>query len=857
LDAACASSLYSIKMACRYLETGQADLMLAGAVSAADPFFIHMGFSIFQAYPGEGAASRPLDRSSRGLYSGEGAGMLVLKRYSDALHDGDRIYATIDGIGLSNDGRGKHPLTPNPRGQRLAFERAYREAGIDPAEIDYVECHATGTPIGDITELNSMEAFFGAHGISPLIGSVKANFGHLLTAAGMASVIKVALSMASGQIPGTINVADALVSQGGTVGGDRIVRSTIGWPDRGPIRRAGVNAFGFGGTNAHLIMSRAAQPQPIETTRPPAPEPLAIVGMDAHFGPAATLEAFGAAIASATPQFIALPEQRWKGIESAGELLHHAGIDHAPHGAYIDTFDFDFLHFRHPPNPADQPIAQQLLALKVADRALRDAGVREGGNVAVLMAMATELALHQFRGRVDLGWQIREALERGGIELAESELIDLETIARDSVHVPALVNQYTSFIGNIMASRVASLWDFSGPALTISAEEQSVARALEVAQLLLTTGEVEAVVIGAVDLAGGFEHVLLRHGLQGVCSGDTRSSLDANGGGWLVGEGAGAIVLRRRADAIRDHTRIYATIDGLASAHDSEQRATAAQLALQAAGIRAADVGYLELSAAGDPATDAAELSALRAVYSGDHAAHCAVGSVKTIIGHTFVAAAMASIIKTALCISGRYLPGFAGFTTAREPQIWNQGPFYAPIDARPWLAHGAERRRVAVVSCAGGGSYTQIVLGEHRTVSAERRTPTAVEPPILVPLQGADVTELQTQLDTLDQQLATGTSLISLAAERIAAYVPQRRDGLAMALAGRNSSELRREIAMARSAIITALAQGGEWRTPAGSCFSARPLAREGGVSFVYPGGASVALGAGRDLLLLFPELH
>ncbi|HMO58145.1 MAG TPA: beta-ketoacyl synthase N-terminal-like domain-containing protein, partial [Roseiflexaceae bacterium] len=404
-----------------------------------------------------------------------------------------------------------------------------------------------------------------------------------------------------------------------------------------------------------------------------------------------------------------------------------------------------------------------------------------------------------------------------------------------------LVNQYTSFIGNIMASRVASLWDFSGPALTISAEEQSVARALEVAQLLLTTGEVEAVVIGAVDLAGGFEHVLLRHGLQGVCSGDTRSSLDANGGGWLVGEGAGAIVLRRRADAIRDHTRIYATIDGLASAHDSEQRATAAQLALQAAGIRAADVGYLELSAAGDPATDAAELSALRAVYSGDHAAHCAVGSVKTIIGHTFVAAAMASIIKTALCISGRYLPGFAGFTTAREPQIWNQGPFYAPIDARAWLAHGAERRRVAVVSCAGGGSYTQIVLGEHRTVSAERRTPTAVEPPILVPLQGADVTELQTQLDTLDQQLATGTSLISLAAERIAAYVPQRRDGLAMA----------------RSAIITALAQGGEWRTPAGSCFSARPLAREGGVSFVYPGGASVALGAGRDLLLLFPELH
>ena len=183
LDAACASSLYAVHVACEYLRTGKADLMLAGAVSCADSLFIHMGFSIFHAYPANGV-SRPLDRSSQGLVSGEGAGTVALKRYRDAVRDGDRIYATIRGIGLSTDGAGKHVLTPNPKGQALAFDRAYAAAGVSADSVADVECHATGTPVGDVTELNSMEDFFGAHGHAPLIGSVKSNFGHLLTAAG-------------------------------------------------------------------------------------------------------------------------------------------------------------------------------------------------------------------------------------------------------------------------------------------------------------------------------------------------------------------------------------------------------------------------------------------------------------------------------------------------------------------------------------------------------------------------------------------------------------------------------------------------------------------------------------------------
>jgi acyl transferase domain-containing protein len=221
-------------------------------VSAADPLFIHIGFSIFQAYP-ENDRTSPLDRSSQGLVAGEGASMVVLKRYADAVKDGDRIYAVIQGVGLSNDGSGKFVLSPNPKGQILAFERAYSEAQINPSQIEYVECHATGTPLGDRTELNSMEAFFGRTNTTPFIGSVKSNLGHLLTAAGMASLLKVILGMNHHSIPATLNLTQPLSSERGRFTGEQMVRSLTPWTT--PIKQAAVSAFGFGGTNAHLILT--------------------------------------------------------------------------------------------------------------------------------------------------------------------------------------------------------------------------------------------------------------------------------------------------------------------------------------------------------------------------------------------------------------------------------------------------------------------------------------------------------------------------------------------------------------------------------------------------------------------------
>jgi acyl transferase domain-containing protein len=254
IDAACSSSFYAIKLASHYLQSGKADLMLAGAISCADPLFVRMLFSGIQGYPDNGI-SRPLDKSSRGLITSEGIGMVMLKRHSDAVRDGDKILATICGNGLSNDGKGKHLLSPNPQGQTLAYQRAYSEAKLNPQTIDYLECHATGTLLGDTTECNSIEGFFSPYQAAPLVGSTKTNVGHLLVAAGMVGITKTILSMSHGVIPPTIHVTQPIGSENNVVSPKSIVRTPTEWPSQ-ETKRVALSAFGFGGTNSHIILEQ-------------------------------------------------------------------------------------------------------------------------------------------------------------------------------------------------------------------------------------------------------------------------------------------------------------------------------------------------------------------------------------------------------------------------------------------------------------------------------------------------------------------------------------------------------------------------------------------------------------------------
>ena len=637
LDAACASSVYSLKLACDYLATGKADLMLAGAVSGADPFFINMGFSIFHAYPDHGF-SAPFDKNSKGLFAGEGAGVLALKRLDDAERDGDKIYAVVSGIGLSNDGKGQFVLSPNSKGQVKAFERAYRSSDIAPENIEVIECHATGTPLGDKVELASMEQFFAPRlngSAAPIIGSAKSNLGHLLTAAGMPGIMKMIFAMRQGVLPPSINISEAIGSPNGLFGAHTLPNKVTPWPVKtgNHERLAGVSVFGFGGCNAHLLLESytAKQPRaasaPLQACSNGSTPAFAISGIASHIGPLSTINQLDATLQQGQHAFIDLPSKRWKGLDKHPELLAKFGIHAIPQGAYVDSFELDFLRFKLPPNEDDRLICQQLMLMKVTDEAIRDAKLKPGQKVAVLVAMETELELHQFRGRVNLHTQLKQSLNAMGVTLTDSEYQALETIAMDSVLDAAKLNQYTSFIGNIMASRIASLWDFNGPAFTISAGEQSVSRALDVAENMMVQEQLDAVVIAAVDLSGSIEQVMLKNAVSPMAA--TPSDT-----GWKLAEGAGALVLEPLSHA----SQSYATIESVNFGATSTVSRVADEL-LTLTGTHGAQISLVEQNIAPGSTLTCDQLQQALPLTQ----ARFEQGQQQ--LGHSFAAAGMTSLI--------------------------------------------------------------------------------------------------------------------------------------------------------------------------------------------------------------------
>ncbi|HEY9632053.1 MAG TPA: beta-ketoacyl synthase N-terminal-like domain-containing protein [Coleofasciculaceae cyanobacterium] len=256
VDAACASSLISIELAIRELLSGRCEMVLAGGIHASTPPQIYMIFCGLAALSHSNI--RPFDAAAEGTLLGEGLGVVVLKRLADAQRDQDRIYAVIKGVGSSSDGKALGLLAPRLEGEVLALQRVYEENGLDPQTVALVEAHGTGIPLGDQTEVRSLSQVFGKReGLLPYcaLGSVKSLIGHCIPAAGVASVIKMALALYHKILPPTLcdRVNPALEIEKTPFYINTETRPWIHGNRKIP-RRAGVNAFGFGGINAHAVL---------------------------------------------------------------------------------------------------------------------------------------------------------------------------------------------------------------------------------------------------------------------------------------------------------------------------------------------------------------------------------------------------------------------------------------------------------------------------------------------------------------------------------------------------------------------------------------------------------------------------
>ncbi|MGE3671092.1 MAG: beta-ketoacyl synthase N-terminal-like domain-containing protein [Polyangiaceae bacterium] len=525
LDAACASSLYAIQFACERLQAGTADLMLAGAANCADDLFIHVGFSALNALSKTGQ-SRPFHAAADGLVPAEGAGAVALKRLADAERDGDPIYGVIRGVGLSNDGRGRGFLVPSQSGQVRALREAYRLADIDPSQISLLECHATGTPIGDATELAGLSEVFAPGAEQLPLGSLKGNLGHLITAAGVAGLLKLTEALRTETLPPNRSVAEPL-SDLGPDSRFRLLQRAEPW--RVPahvsdgLRRAGLSAFGFGGNNAHLVLEeyRRSSPQSAVPQSLPAPEAtsIAIVGIGITAAKASGRQAVLEALTSSTPQL--------------------SDIDGALQGL-ANAIPVDIRAAGQPPSDLKHTLAQQLLLEQTAREALAQVAELPRERCGVFVGMGTDPEVSRYGARWRLGTQRTSA----GATPDAAWLKDAKQ---------ALIGELTSAgvlgtMPNLPANRLNRAFDLGGRSASVCAEELSGLEALDIAARSLADGHLDAALVGAVDLSCEPVH---RAAAQALFA-DSRQ---------IHGDAAVTLVLKRLSDAELAGDRIYAVFN--------------------------------------------------------------------------------------------------------------------------------------------------------------------------------------------------------------------------------------------------------------------------------------------------------
>ena len=448
VDTACSSSLYSFDFGMRALREGRADVALCGGTYAVNAQTMVL-FAKLDGLARDGRV-RSLDAGADGVLFSDGAAVVALKTYGRALADGDPVLGFVRGFGGSSDGRGKAVYAPNPAGQRIALERAWAAAGVGPRDVDWIVAHATGTAAGDRVELQALAA--AAPGKDWTVTSNKSLIGHTGWAAGAVNVIHALLALRHEAIP-----AQHLYS-GPVAGAATVPVRTLPWRPSpgGRARTAGVSAMGFGGTNAHLVVSDRPGP-----AAPAAadPAPVVVVATTA-LEPPPRSPVFGASFPAPAP-----------------------------------------LEVRLPPAVLERLDRSQLMALRCALALRADWGGPDGGGPdAGLLSRTGVFVGHSGQVRQALACTLRAYLDdiEGRAEGDVSALAEgIRALAPESNS-----DSLPGLMPNIIASRVAQLLDLHGPNMTLDAGPDSSHAALAAACRHLAAGELDAaVVIGATAAA--------------------------------------------------------------------------------------------------------------------------------------------------------------------------------------------------------------------------------------------------------------------------------------------------------------------------------------------------------------------
>lgn len=701
IDAACASSLVALALAGLALQDGQIDMAIVGGASfnKSDSLIL---FS--QAQSCSATGSHPFDTNADGLVSSEGYVAFVVKTLPRALADGDSIHAVIRGLGLASDGRGRSLWAPRKEGQLAALERAYGP-DLNPADVDFIEAHATSTQVGDATELEALAAYFRPRiqGRKIPIGSVKSNIGHCLETAGMAGLLKTILALQHRVVPPTINLRELNRSIPWSEIPFTVPTQPEAWPSPvgGRPRRAGVNAFGIGGLNVHVVVEEFSPSSTAgHATAPVAihhdskngshstngdrhkgvgtkadAQGIAIIGRGVILPGAQSIAALARLIADGTSLLRDAPKDRWRKRIGVVPGPPAPGGSSTCRGGFIEDYAYDWKTHKIPPKQIAFANPLQFMLLDAARQALAEAGYdqrpfdRQRAAVVVGSIFGGE-----FGQQLQVGLRLPEVrrdlieamIQRGVRGHDATRIVEAYTdlILRLK---PALLDETGSFTCSTLASRITKTFDLMGGALALDAGECSSFAALSTASNLLSSGACSLVLCAAaqraLDLAS-YEMLSLSRRMAG-CAEDGSGE---QGSGYFPGEGVAVLLLKRLEDAQKDGDRILNVIGGIAAANDSGHLAsaiaTAAQRTLQRSKTDLKKVTSI-VAGCGVGRTDLAEANGLASVY-GPSVAITGAPPLVQQIGHLQAAQGLTTLIQTTLTLSeGTPADSFAALSTS------------------------------------------------------------------------------------------------------------------------------------------------------------------------------------------------
>ena len=599
----------------------------------------------------------------------------------------------------------------------------------------------------------------------------------------------------------------------------------------------------------------------------PSNVPLAIVGIGCLFPKADAPGYFWGNIKHGTDCITDVPATHWNPQDYFDIDPKKPDMTYARRGGFLNIQDFNPLEFGIAPRDIEATDTTQLLSLVAAKQALTDAQVdlnkTDRSKVSVILGVTGTLELV-----IPLGARLghpkwREALRESGV--ADDVAQDVLDRMADS-YVPWQENSFPGLLGNVVAGRIANRLDLHGTNCVVDAACASSLSAVHLASLELATGKADVVVTGGADTFNDIFMFMCFSKTPALSPSGDSKPFDANGDGTILGEGIGMVVLKRLADAERDGDRVYAVIRGIGTSSDGKGNAIYAPSsegqkrclndAYTRAGVPIDTIELLEAHGTGTKVGDATEAKALAEVFSENATpASCAIGSVKSQIGHTKAAAGSASLIKVALALFNKVLPPTIKVTMPVDPLAQPNSPFYVNTQMRPWLPRVEHPRRAGLSAFGFGGSNFHAVLEEHTPNKTAPDWDGRVQ---ILALSATTIADVQNKLEAVQNELQGANASktwdhFARAAEASRQSFSVQHEVRLVLVAHRDNTKLEALVGSARE-MLAKNPSAKSWHTPDGIFFGSG--AAEGKLGILFPGQGSQAVGMLREAACLFPEM-